>query len=110
MLCDRWFAPERAKLGFVFEEFGELSVEALQKLLSRHRLPVRTPKRSGCHVLNGAFFSVGELHLNLGARRQRPRSWARPDWGCFSDSRFFALFRLNRFAVPFGIIEVVMRL
>ena len=122
-----------AKFGFVLEELGQLAEEQFQELLGRHGRAIGMPERGGHHVLDVARLSVGQLYLDasssLAVAAARPlaafgawfwrafarrfaanRAWLR--LGRFANAGPFAalgarLFLL-RFAVPFGVAEVVM--
>src|SRR6266516_1859022 len=69
------------------------------------------PKRSAHHVLDSARLAVGECDLNLLPGRNGLRAWTRRHGR--SGRRlgsWLSGFRLQRFAIPLRIVEMVVRL
>ncbi len=58
-------APERAELFFAGEEFGEVAEEHGHELLCGHGGAVGMPEGGDHHVLDLAFFSVGEFYFDF---------------------------------------------
>src|SRR6185503_1054539 len=120
--------PQRAQFILVLKEFRQLSKEDFEKLLRRHWGTVWMPKRSCNHMLDRAFFAVGEFNFYLlllitntydlsadfaglfhTCTRALSTSRARSRWFHFAHARTRSALRthlfLNRLAIPFRIVE-----
>src|ERR1035437_202293 len=124
-------APQPAQLGFALEEVRQLAKQQFHELLRRHRRAIGMPKRRCHHALNVALLAVGQFHLRLfladaralvalrarllrtlawtlSAHRTGLRFWLLAHTGIAAALR--AWFRFHRLAIPFPVLEMVMRL
>ena len=104
-------APEGAQFGFVLEKLGQLAEEHFHELLRGHGRAVGMPEGRHHHVLDGARLAVGEFDLDFlaGAEVVSGLGLRGSGRGTRGFGSLFWL-RLQRFAIPFRIAEVVMRL
>lgn len=109
-------APELAQFGFVFEEVGNVAEELFDKFGGGDGFAFGTPE-AGLHgVLEGALFAVGELDDDFlgpsgcggfvggGVGGRIDGVFAREFTGTARGDAHWLL----RFAVPFGVVEVLV--